>query len=67
MGKKKGAEAPLKSVTAIAPVIPISTAVSAMISMTVTIASDAITAVPIAGRGADTPVRAANQRNTLNV
>lgn len=53
-------------VSAIAAVIPISTAVSAMISVAIA-STDSVAAVTIDGGSADTPIRTANQSHILNV
>jgi hypothetical protein len=64
--QKKRAEALLKLVTAVAAVIPISAAVSAMISVAIA-STDSVAAVTIDGGRADAPIRAANQSHILNV
>jgi hypothetical protein len=66
LNKKKRAEAPFMLVSAIAAVIPISTAVSAMISVAIA-STDSVAAVTIDGGSADTPIRAANQSHILKV
>jgi len=66
LNKKKRAEALLKLVTAVAAVIPISAAVSAMISVPIA-STDSVAAITIDGGRADAPIRAANQSHILNV